>query len=70
MPDDGSKTSLGKGILGFMNNTNTTVGIIPNLGMPQQLLFLLKVPRNAINLVATNNIFKMEVLYNNQVIGF
>jgi hypothetical protein len=53
-----------------MNNTNTTVGIIPNLGMPQQLLFLLKVPRNAINLVASNNIFKMEVLYNNQVIGF
>jgi hypothetical protein len=54
---------------GFLTGTNSTIGIVPDLGVSQQLLLLMKV-----NSVAggsgSGNAFSMRLLYNNKAIGF
>lgn len=67
MYDDGTLSSTANAMKMLTQGTNTTMGIVPDLGVPQQLLFLMKV--NTISSGAGNN-FEMRVLYNNKAIGF
>lgn len=52
-----------------MTGTNSTIGIVPDLGVSQQLLLLMKVDSVAGG-TGSGNQFKMRMLYNNKVIGF
>jgi hypothetical protein len=67
--DDGTLSSTANAMNNFLRGTNSTIGIVPDLGVSQQLLLLMKV-----NSVAggsgSGNAFKMRLLYNNKVIGF
>lgn len=67
--DDGTLSSTANAMNNFLRGTNSTIGIVPDLGVSQQLLLLMKV-----NSVAggsgSGNAFKMRMLYNNKVIGF
>jgi hypothetical protein len=56
---------------GFLQGTNSSVGVIPDLGTSQQLLFLLKTASSVITTVsnaATD--FTIQLMFNNGVIGF
>jgi hypothetical protein len=54
---------------GFLTGTNSTIGIVPDLGVSQQLLLLMKV--NAVSGGSgSGNAYSMRLLYNSQVIGF
>lgn len=54
---------------GFLKGTNSTIGIVPDLGVSQQLLLLMKVASVAGG-SGSGNQFKMRLMYNNQVVGF
>ena len=41
--DDGTLSSTANAMKDFMSGTNSTIGVVPDLGISQQLLFLLKV---------------------------
>ena len=47
--DDKSLSSTANAIKGFLQGTNSSVGIIPDLGTSQQLLFLLNTPTGSIS---------------------
>lgn len=51
-----------------MQGTNSTIGIVPDLGYSQQLLFLLKV--SSISGSGAGDSYVTKLLYNNKVIGF
>lgn len=53
---------------GFMTGSNSTIGIVPDLGVSQQLLFLLKV--SSLSGAGSGNNMYTKLLYNNKVIGF
>lgn len=53
MYDDGTLSSTANAMKLLTQGTNTTMGIVPDLGVPQQLLFLMKV--NTISSGAGNN---------------
>jgi len=67
--DDGTLSSTANAMNGFLRGTNSTVGIVPDLGVSQQLLLLMKVGSVAGG-SGTGNQFKMRLLFNNKVIGF
>lgn len=54
----------------FMTGTNSTVGIVPDLGVAQQLLFLMKVDSTSMSGSGSGNDYQTRVLYNNKVIKF
>jgi hypothetical protein len=56
--------------LDVLQGTNTTIGIVPDLGVSQQLLFMMKVTTADIGSAANGRSFVTKILYNNQVIGF
>lgn len=67
--DDGTLSSTANAMKDFMSGTNSTIGIVPDLGVSQQLLFLMKV--NSITASGgTGNDFHTRILYNNKAIGF
>lgn len=66
--DDGTLSSTANAMKGFMTGTNSTIGIVPDLGVSQQLLFLLKV--NSLSSSGSGNNMQTRLLYNNKVIGF
>lgn len=41
--DDKTLSSTANAMKGFLTGSNSTIGIVPDLGVSQQLLFLLKV---------------------------
>jgi hypothetical protein len=49
--DDGSLSSTGKAMKSFLTGTNSTVGVIPDLGESQQLLFLMKTTSSDISVL-------------------
>jgi len=52
------------------NGTNTTIGIVPDLGVSQQLLFMMKAANADIGVSANGRSFVTKILYNSQVVGF
>ena len=66
--DDGTLSSTANAMDGLMNGLNSTVGIVPDLGVSQQLLFLLNT--NDISTNGTGDSYVIKLLYNNKVIGF
>ncbi len=68
--DDESLSSTANAIKGFLQGTNSTIGVVPDLGTTQQLLFLLNTPTGSISgAIAVNN-YKIQLMFNNGVIGF
>jgi hypothetical protein len=67
--DDESLSSTANAIQGFLQGTNSTVGVVPDLGTTQQLLFLLNTPTNKISSGGTSA-FTTQLMFNNAVIGF
>lgn len=53
MYDDGTLSSTANAMKLLTQGTNNTMGIVPDLGVPQQLLFLMKV--NTISSGTGNN---------------
>ena len=66
--DDGTLSSTANAMKGFMEGTNSTIGIVPDLGVSQQLLFLLKV--SSLSGAGSGNEMHTRILYNNKAIGF
>ena len=66
--DDGTLSSTANAMDGLMNGLNSTIGIVPDLGVSQQLLFLLKVDDISTN--GSGDSYVIKLLYNNKVIGF
>ena len=69
--DDESLSSTANAVQGFLQGTNSSVGVIPDLGTSQQLLFLLNTPTaqvtNGAN-TATN--YTISLMFNSKVVGF
>lgn len=53
-----------------MVGSTTTVGIVPNLNVSQQLIFLLNVPQSKMSTMSGSNAYEMKLLYNSHVIEF
>ena len=69
--DDQTLSSTANAMQGFLQGSNSSVGIIPDLGVSQQLLFLLKTGTGDISAggnAATH--FTTELLFNSGVITF
>jgi hypothetical protein len=69
--DDLSLSSTANAVQGFLQGTNSSIGIIPDLGTSQQLLFLLNTPTSSISSgsIGSSN-FTTNLMFNSQVIGF
>lgn len=69
--DDLTLSSTANGIQGFLQGSNSSVGVIPDLGTSQQLLFLLNTPTASIyNASNGATDFTIQLLFNSYVIGF
>jgi len=68
MPDDNTLSSTANAMQSFFSGTNNTVGIVPDLGGSQQLVFLIQTQLADVS-GGTDN-YTMNLLYNNKVIGF
>jgi hypothetical protein len=69
--DDLSLSSTANAVQGFLTGTNSSVGIVPDLGTSQQLLFLLNTPTGSISSggIASTN-YSINLMFNSQVISF
>lgn len=52
----------------FFSGVNNTIGIVPDLGTSQQLVFLLQTQLADVS--GGTDYYQMNLLYNNKVIGF
>ena len=68
--DDESLSSTADAVQGFLQGTNSTIGVVPDLGTTQQLLFLLNTPTSSISNSNTAHTFTTQLMFNNGVIGF
>ena len=68
MPDDKTLSSTANAMKSFFTGTNNTVGIVPDLGSSQQLVFLIQT--QAADVSGATDYYTMNLLYNNKVIGF
>lgn len=68
--DDGTLSSTANAMLDVITGTNTTIGVVPDLGGSQQLLFMMKAANADIGTSGNGKIFVTKVMYNNKVIGF
>ncbi len=68
MPDDKTLSSTANAMQSFFTGTNNTVGIVPDLGSSQQLVFLIQTLQADIS--GGTDYYTMNLLYNNKVIGF
>ena len=69
--DDNTLSSTANAISGLMTGTNSSIGVIPDLGVSQQLLFLLKTTTADISAgsnAATD--YTIELMVNSMVIDF
>lgn len=67
--DDLTLSSTANAMSGFLTGSNSSVGVIPDLGTSQQLLFLLNTPTAQVSSgVATD--YTIQLMYNSYVIGF
>jgi hypothetical protein len=57
-------------MLDVISGTNTTIGVVPDLGVSQQLLFMMKVTNSDIGSAGNGRNFMTKIMYNNKVIGF
>jgi hypothetical protein len=64
-----SLSSTANAIQGFLQGTNSTIGVVPDLGTSQQLLFLLNTPTGSISSGGTTS-YTIQLMFNNGVIGF
>lgn len=67
--DDKTLSSTANAVEGFLQGTNSSVGIIPDLGVSQQLLFLLKTSTADISSGAGTE-YTIELMFNSHVISF
>lgn len=68
MPDDKTLSSTARAMKSFFSGTNNTVGVVPDLGSSQQLVFLIQTKTT--DLSGSSQKYTMNLLYNNKVIGF
>lgn len=68
--DDGTLSSTANAMLDVISGTNTTIGVVPDLGVSQQLLFMMKVTNSDIGSAGNGRNFMTKIMYNNKVIGF
>lgn len=68
--DDETLSSTANGIKGFLQGSNSTVGVVPNIGYSQQLLFLLKTPTSIYSGASTSHSLTTLLIYNPNVISF
>ena len=68
--DDLSLSSTANAIQGFLTGTNSSVGVVPDLGTSQQLLFLLKTANGDIKGGGAATDYTTNLMFNNKVIGF
>jgi hypothetical protein len=54
--DDGTLSSTANAMLDVISGTNTTIGVVPDLGVSQQLLFMMKVTNSDIGCGQTEEI--------------
>jgi hypothetical protein len=69
MKDDKTLSSTANAMKDFFTGTNNTIGIVPDLGTSQQLVFLLQT-NTATDITGGTDFYTMDLLYNNKVIGF
>jgi hypothetical protein len=69
MNDDNTLSSTANAMKEFFTGSNNTVGVVPDLGDSQQLVFMLQTASSDVSTGASND-FEMKLLYNNKVIGF
>lgn len=69
MKDDKTLSSTANAMKQFFTGTNNTVGIVPDLGNSQQLVFMLQTLNSDID-IGEGNDYSIKLLYNNKVIGF
>lgn len=55
---------------GFLQGTNSTVGIVPDLGTAQQLLFLMKTLTGSISGGNLATDYQIQLMFNSKVISF
>lgn len=68
MPDDKTLSSTANAMKAFFTGTNNTVGIVPDMGTSQQLVFLLQTQLADVS--GATDFYTMNLMYNNKVIGF
>lgn len=67
--DDLTLSSTANAMSGFLKGSNSSVGVIPDLGTSQQLLFLLNTPTASVS-SGVNTYYNIQLMYNSYVIGF
>ena len=68
--DDQTLSSTANAMSGFLTGTNSSVGIIPDLGVSQQLLFLLKTTTSDTSTGIGATDYTTELIFNSEVITF
>jgi len=68
MKDDKTLSSTANAMKEFFTGTNNTVGVVPDLGDSQQLVFLIQTAQADVS--GGTDFYTMNLLYNNKVIGF
>jgi len=68
MKDDKTLSSTANAMQSFFTGTNNTIGIVPDLGTSQQLVFLIQTQPADVS--GATDKYTMNLLYNNKVIGF
>ncbi len=69
LPDDNTLSSTADAMQTLFTGTNNTIGVVPDMGSSQQLVFLLQTSAADIDL-GGGNAYTMQLIYNNKVIGF
>ncbi len=68
MRDDQTLSSTANAMKSFFTGTNNTIGIVPDLGTTQQLVFLIQTQLADVS--GATDYYQLNLLYNNKVIGF
>jgi hypothetical protein len=68
MQDDQTLSSTANAMKSFFTGTNNTIGIVPDLGTTQQLVFLIQTQLADVS--GATDYYQLNLLYNNKVIGF
>ena len=68
MEDDKTLSSTANAMKDFFTGTNNTIGIVPDLGTSQQLVFLIQTQLADVS--GASDYYQINLLYNNKVIGF
>ena len=69
MKDDKTLSSTAHAMQEFFTGTNNTIGVVPDLGSAQQLVFLIQTMNSDLD-AGGGNAYSMRLIYNNKIIGF